>query len=76
MLRGTLISVLMYPQTMRCHLQTSGVDHHTMIMREKVIMKKRETNISLNKYQVFPKYTRCYKIVKSFFQEHSFGVHV
>lgn len=53
----------------------SGVDHH-MIMREMVVMKKRETNISLNKYQVLPKYTMCYKIVKSFFQEHSLGVHV
>jgi len=50
MLRRTLISVLMYPQTMRCHLQMSGVNHHMMIMREKVIMKKRETNINLNKY--------------------------
>jgi len=72
----TLISVLMHPQTMRCHLQISGVDHLTMIMREMVVMKKRETNVSLNKYQVLPKYTLCYKIVKSFFQEHSIGVHV
>ena len=75
MLRRTLISVLMYPQTMRCHLQISGVDRH-MIMRETVVMEKRESDISLNKYQVLPKCTLCYKIVKSFFQEHSIGVHV
>lgn len=76
MLRRTLISVPMYLQTIRRHLQISGVDHHTTIMTETVVMKKRETNISLNKYQVLPKYTLCYKIVKSFFQEHSIGVHV
>ena len=76
MLRRTLISLLIYLQTMRYHSQISGVDHHTMIMRETVLIKKRETNISLNKYQVFPKYTLCYKIVKSVFQENSIGVRV
>jgi hypothetical protein len=75
-LRRTLISVLMYPQTMTWHLQISSVDHHIMMEREMVVMKKRETNISLNKYQVLPKYTLCYKIVKSFFQKHSIAVHV
>jgi len=47
-----------------------------MMERETVVMKKRETNISLNKYQVLPRYTLCYKIVKSFFQKHSIVVHV
>jgi len=46
-----------------------------MIMRETVIMKKRASDISLNKYQVLPKCTLCYKTVKSFFYAHSIGKH-
>ena len=61
MLRGTLILVLMYPQTMRCHFQTSDVDHHTMIEGE----GNNEKEGDKHKPEQVPSFSKVYTVLQN-----------